>query len=108
MKDEDLMERVLEASLDETQHGLFHLGAGRSAGSVEGEATPPYQADADCSVGEVLLSRCWKGGTAALCEDTGIRRRQPRCCWSGTRFLCLQTQREQDHRSCSILSCWFL
>ncbi len=105
MKDEDLAERVLEASLDETLRGSFHPGVDRSAGLVEGEATPSRRADADCSVGEVLQTRCWEGGMAGLCEDTGIQRRRLR---RGKCFLCLRAQRERDHRSCSILNCWFL
>lgn len=74
------MARVLEASSDKTLRGLFHPGEERSAGSVEGEATLSFRADADCSVGEVPQSHCWEGGMAGSCVNTGIQRRQPRCC----------------------------
>lgn len=108
MKDEDLMERVPEASSDETLRDLFQPGEERSAGRVEGEATLLCRADADCSVEEVLQSHCWGGDMAGLYEDTGNQRWQPCCCLSGKYFLCPQAQREPDHLSCSILSCWFL
>lgn len=106
-KDEDLMEKVLGASWDETLGGLFLLGE-VSVGWVEGEATLLYQADAGCSVEEVLPSHCWEGGMAGLYGDTENQRLWPRCYWRGKCFLCPLAQREQDHQSCSILSCWFL
>lgn len=74
MKDEDLMETVLEASSGETLCGLFRPGEEGSAGLAEGEATLSWRADADCSVGEVLQSHCWEGGMAGSCEDTWIQR----------------------------------
>lgn len=107
LKDEDWTGRVLEASLGETQHDLFHPGEERP-GRVGREATLSCQADADYSVGEVLQSHCWEGGMAGWYEDTGNQRRQPRCCRSGKCRLCPLALRERDHRSCSILSCWFL
>lgn len=71
LKDVDLMGRVLEASSDETWCDSFHPGEENRAGRVGGEATLLCQADADCSVEEVLQSHCSEDGTGGFYEDTG-------------------------------------